>query len=45
MPLGAGLDEKAVDAVNQWRFKPGVRKSDGQIVPVQAIIEVNFHLL
>lgn len=45
MPLGAGLDEKAVDAVNQWRFQPGTRKTDGQPVPVQATIEVNFRLL
>lgn len=45
MPLGAGLDEKAVDAVNQWRFEPGARKSDGHTVPVQAIVEVNFRLL
>jgi TonB family protein len=44
MPLGAGLDEKAVDAVNQWRFQPGSRKSDGHPVPVQANIEVNFRL-
>jgi len=45
MPLGAGLDEKAVDAVNRWRFQAGTRKSDGHPVPVLATIEVNFRLL
>jgi TonB family protein len=45
MPLGAGLDEKAVEAVNQWRFQPGARKSDGHTVAVQATVEVNFRLL
>lgn len=41
--IGFGLDEKALDAVTQWQFKPGTR--DGLPVPVQAIIEVNFRLL
>jgi TonB family protein len=41
--LGLGLDEKAIDAVHQWRFKPGVR--DGQPVKVAAHVEVNFRLL
>jgi TonB family protein len=45
MPIGAGLDEKAIEAVNRWRFQPGSRKSDGHAVPVQAIVEVNFRLL
>jgi TonB family protein len=42
-PLGFGLDEKAVEAVGQWRFKPGV-KGDTP-VPVIAVIDVNFRLL
>jgi TonB family protein len=42
-PLGLGLDEKAIEAVSQWQFKPGTKA--GQAVPVMAIIEVNFRLL
>lgn len=41
--LGLGLDEKAIAAVKQWRFRPGYR--DGRPVVAAATIEVNFHLL
>jgi len=41
--LGLGLDEKAVDAVKKWKFKPGYR--NGQAVTVVASVEVNFRLL
>jgi TonB family protein len=41
--LGLGLDEKAIEAVKQWKFEPG--KFNGRPVPVQASIEVNFRLL
>ncbi len=41
--LGLGLDEKATEAVRQWRFVPG-RKQD-KPVKVAATIEVNFRLL
>lgn len=41
--LGLGLDEKAVEAVQKWRFRPAYK--DGKAVAVYASVEVNFRLL
>ncbi len=41
--LGLGLDQKAMEAVAKWRFKPGTK--DGKAVPVIATVQVNFRLL
>lgn len=40
--LGLGLDEAAVKAVMNWRFKPSER--NGKSVPVEFAIEVTFSL-
>jgi len=40
--LGDGLDEKAVEAVKQYKFKPAML--DGRPVPVKLNVEVNFKL-
>ena len=42
-PLGMGLDEKAMEAINQWRFRPGMK--DGKAVTVPATVQVQFRLL
>ena len=42
-PLDGGLDQKAVEAVQQWKFTPGAK--DGVAVNVRAMIEVNFKLM
>jgi TonB family protein len=41
--LGLGLDEKAVEAVRRWKFKPAYR--NGRPVASPAVVEVNFRLL
>lgn len=41
-PLGMGLDEKAIEAVRQYKFKPAIFK--GKPVPVEINIEVNFRI-
>ena len=40
--IGMGLDEKAVEAVRQYRFKPAMQ--NGKPVPVDLYIDVNFQI-
>lgn len=40
--LGLGLDEKAIEAVKNWRFRPGTL--NGQAVATQIAVQVDFHL-
>ncbi len=40
--LGLGLDEKAIEAVKQWKFEPAMK--DGRPVAVQINVEVDFRL-
>ena len=40
--LGFGLDENAMQALKQWRFRPGMR--NGVPVDISLNIEVNFNL-
>ena len=40
--LGMGLDQKAIEAVRQWRFDPALK--DGKPVAVQISVEVSFRL-
>jgi TonB family protein len=39
--LGHGLDEKAVEAVKEWKFEPAMK--DGKPVAVQTYVQVQFH--
>jgi TonB family protein len=41
--VGMGLDEKAVECVSQYRFKPATL--NGKSVPVDLYIDVNFQML
>jgi TonB family protein len=40
--LGRGLDQRAIEAVTQWRFSPGIK--DGEVVVASATVEVDFRL-
>lgn len=41
-PLGMGLDEKALEAIGKYRFKPGTK--DGKPVATMITVEVDFRL-
>ena len=40
--LGLGLDQKAIEAVSTWKFRPAMK--EGTPVPVAATIEINFRM-
>ncbi|MEO8049682.1 MAG: TonB family protein [Acidobacteriota bacterium] len=42
-PLGYGLDENAIAAIQKWEFVPG--QKDGHPVPIMATVEVNFRFV
>ena len=39
-----GLDQKALEALREWRFKPGQLRSTGEPVPILVTIELTFTL-
>jgi TonB family protein len=41
-PLGLGLDEKAIEVIHTWKFKPALK--DGEPVSVAVGVQVDFHL-
>jgi periplasmic protein TonB len=41
--LGEGLDEKAIEAVKSWKFKPA-KDATGTPVAVRTQVHVTFHL-
>jgi TonB family protein len=40
--LGHGLDERAIEAVRQWKFRPGTK--NGQAVPTRMTVMMTFSL-
>ena len=42
--LGMGLDEKAIQAVSQWIFKPAYRDGKPMVVAVPVAVQVEFRL-
>ena len=42
--LGRGLDEKAIEAIKQYKFKSAYDKDKKKTVAVMVSIEINFHI-
>ena len=42
-PLGLGLDEKAIEAVKQWKYRPAIK--DGEAQDMTITVEISFRLL
>jgi protein TonB len=42
LDAASGLDDQAVAAVRQWRFRPGTK--DGKVVATSVQIETNFNM-
>jgi TonB family protein len=42
-PLGMGLEEKAIEAVQKWKFQPATK--NGRPVAMHISVAVNFRLL
>jgi len=42
--LGMGLDEKAIEDVQKWKFKPAIDQKTGKGVPVMLSVEARFRL-
>lgn len=40
--LGHGLNEKAIECLMKWRFRPAMR--DGVAIPAKAAVEIRFRL-
>jgi TonB family protein len=40
---GFGLDETAIEAIEAWRFSPGMK--EGRPIPIMASVEVHFRLM
>ena len=41
--LGLGLDERAIEAARNWKFRPAKRR--GEKIPFRTLLEINFTLL
>ena len=41
-PVGLGLDDRAVEAIQKWKFEPAIR--EGRPVTVRMTLEVSFNL-